>query len=118
MVNDHLDYSRQKLQAHEDTYLRIEGEKNIYRRKIRRRSLDTHVAQWYIKKNRVHGEEGGGGGGGGRKKVETKRHRNVSSRSSGVLIIAGALQLLLLSRYFTEGTHVRAYNLQKPLIMG
>lgn len=50
--------------------------------------------------------------------METKRHRNVSSRSSGVLIIAGALQLLLLSRYFTEGTHVRAYNLQKPLIMG
>lgn len=30
----------------------------------------------------------------------------------------GALQLLLLSRYFTKGTHVRAYNLQKPLIMG
>lgn len=29
-----------------------------------------------------------------------------------------ALQLLLLSRYFTEGTHVRAYNLRKPLIMG
>lgn len=29
-----------------------------------------------------------------------------------------ALQLLLLSRYFTEGTHVRAYNLRMPLIMG
>lgn len=29
-----------------------------------------------------------------------------------------ALQLLLLSRYFTKGTHVRAYNLRKPLIMG
>lgn len=56
----------------------------------------------------------GGGGGGDKRTLETLFLFSLLRGSDNCC----ALQLLLLSRYFTEGTHVRAYNLRKPLIMG